>query len=211
MRLKNAYKKAKKGSIIKSSSIPGSHVVGMPNGGYPPKKKLQWYQQPGTMEEKLRKYGTTGMPLHKSNSEGLSELLNVPQKLVTQAVTGKYQTPGEALEKAGVLQNKTDLDVIDFVTDPLNYIPLFKAGKLATLSKPQQLFNSTTSFIKNADNLSDVINSRTINSPSSTKLVEAKKPTMRNGGKYLPTAVSQELAKKPSAGLKEAYKRRKKI
>ena len=33
MRLKNAYKKAKKGSIIKSSSIPGSHVVGMPGGG----------------------------------------------------------------------------------------------------------------------------------------------------------------------------------
>lgn len=36
MRLKNAYKKAKKGSIIKSSSIPGSHVVGMPGGGVLP-------------------------------------------------------------------------------------------------------------------------------------------------------------------------------
>lgn len=218
MRLKTAYKKAKNGSITKGSSVPGSHIVGMSNGGYPPKKKLQWYQQPGTMEEKLRKYGTTGMPLTKSNSEGLSEILSVPQKLSTQVITGKYETPGQALERAGIMTDKTDLDIVDYVTDPLNYIPLFKLAKtgpyekaLPALGKNKSTFNSVIKGIQKVDNVSDVVNSRTINSPSNTKLIEANKPTMRNGGKYLPTAVSQQLTKKPSAGLKEAYKRRKKI
>lgn len=217
MRLKTAYKKAKNGSITKSSTRPGSHVVGMRDGGDPPKKKLQWYQQPGTMEEKLRKYGNTGSPLIKSNSEGLSELLSVPQKLSTQVITGKYETPGQALERAGIMTDKTDLDVVDYVTDPLNYIPLFKLAKtgpyekaLPPLGKNKSMFNNIVQGIQKVDNASDVVNSRTINAPSSTKLVETKKPIMRGGGKYLPTAVSQQLTKRPSAGLKEAYKRRKK-
>lgn len=179
----------------------------MRDGGDPPKKKLQWYQQPGTMEEKLRKYGTTGVPLTKSNSEGLSEILSVPQKLSTQVITGKYETPGQALERAGIMTDKTNLDIVDYVTDPLNYIPLFKLAKtgpyakaLPPLGKNKSMFNSVIQGIQKVDNVSDVVNSRTINSPSNTRLLEASKPIMRNGGKYLPTAVSQELARKKEGG-----------
>lgn len=218
MRLKTAYKKAKSESVTKGSSKPGSHLVGMREGGDPPKRKLQWYEQPGTIEEKLRKNSNTQMPSTKSNSEGLSELLSVPQKLLTQVITGKYETPGQALERTGTVTNKTNLDVVDYVTDPLNYIPLFKLAKtgpyekaLAPLGKNKSMFNNFIQGVQKVDNVSDVVNSRTLNSTSNNKIVEATKTKMRDGGKFLPTAVSQELAKRPSAGLKEAYKRRKKI
>lgn len=134
----------------------------------PPKKK-QWWQESGTMKEKLAKHGTTKSgPQRKSNSSGLGDILEVPQKQATKMVTGRYETPGQALERKGVVKNKTALDVVDFVLDPINAIPLLKgakgmkAGSRKALSKTAKAVNRAVKSVKTADNVSDVKNSRTV-------------------------------------------------
>lgn len=48
------------------------------------------------------------------------ELLSAPQKLLTQAFTGKYQTPAEAMD----IKNPYGAFVVDLITDPTNLLGL---------------------------------------------------------------------------------------
>lgn len=133
----------------------------------PPKKK-QWWQESGTMKEKLARHGTTkNGPQRKSNASGVGDMLEVPQKQATKMVTGRYETPGQALERKGIIKNKTALDAIDFVSDPINAIPLIKGAKAMkvgtrkALSKTAKAVNKVTKTVKTTDNISDIKNSRT--------------------------------------------------
>jgi len=72
----------------------------------------------------------------KSNSSPIGDMLDVPQKLITKQFTGKYEGPGDALERKGLV-GPTGRNVTNFVADPINAIPLAKLGKGMKLSKAQ--------------------------------------------------------------------------
>lgn len=139
----------------------------------PPKKK-QWYEGSGSMQSKLMKNSQKGMPLRKSNASGIGDALEVPQRQATKMITGKYETPGQALQRKGVVKNKTALDVVDFVADPINALPIVKGAKYAyktlkgtvsgtkALSRGQKIYNKSTKALKAVDNIYDVKGSRTI-------------------------------------------------
>lgn len=94
----------------------------------------------------------------KSNSDGLGEFLNVPQKLITKQITGKYEGPGDALERKGVVKG-TGRDVVNFVADPTNFIPLAKLGKGMKMSKTDAKaikYNKAVKKVKTASNASQI-------------------------------------------------------
>lgn len=132
----------------------------------PPAKVQKWYEKPGSMASKLQKYGTPNKPATKSNSDAVGDMLEAPQKQMTKMVTGKYETPGQALDRKGIVKNKLANDVIDFVVDPINAIGFIKgaqaakAGTRVPLSKTAKAINRTVRTTKSADTYYDVKTSR---------------------------------------------------
>jgi hypothetical protein len=98
----------------------------------------------------------------KSNSDGLMDFLNVPQKLMTKQVTGKYEGPGDALERKGIV-GATGRDVVNFVADPINAIPLAKLGKGMKMSKADAKaikYNKSVKKVKTASNATQIAESK---------------------------------------------------
>lgn len=98
----------------------------------------------------------------KSNSDGLMDFLNVPQKLMTKQVTGKYEGPGDALERKGMV-GATGRDVVNFVADPINAIPLAKLGKGMKMSKADAKaikYNKSVKKVKTASNATQIAESK---------------------------------------------------
>ena len=127
MRLKTAYKKANNGSIIKGSSIPGSHVVGMKKGGSP-------LNRPITCSSCGHSWTVSDSgpnPLSCHNCGGVAKMPN-----------------------GGVIPTEAD------------YYSRLRTAKYNVLEDPIRYDSSS----------------------------------FRDGGKYLPTAVSQELARKKEGG-----------
>ena len=97
----------------------------------------------------------------KSNSDGLMDMLNVPQKLMTKQFTGKYEGPGDALERKGMV-GSTGRNVVNFMADPINAIPLAKLGKGMKMSKADAKaikYNSKVKKIKTASNVGQLAES----------------------------------------------------
>lgn len=61
----------------------------------------------------------------------MDEVLSAPQKSATWAFTGKYQTPGDAMN----IQNPYAKTAVDFVLDPVNLLAVGKLGKIGELNK----------------------------------------------------------------------------
>ena len=66
---------------------------------------------------------------HPKLAETASDVLSAPQKAVTQLVTGKYQTPSEALD----IQNRAGAFFTDIVLDPLSFLGVGAAKKVGAL------------------------------------------------------------------------------
>jgi hypothetical protein len=66
---------------------------------------------------------------HPRLAETASEVLSAPQKAATQLVTGKYQTPSEALD----IQNAAGAFLTDVVLDPLGLLGIGAAKKMGAL------------------------------------------------------------------------------
>lgn len=67
----------------------------------------------------------TALPINLA--ERLSELLSVPQKAATKLITGKYQTPSEAMG----IKNKAGAIATDMILDPVNLLSGVGIGKTA--------------------------------------------------------------------------------
>ena len=94
----------------------------------------------------------------KSNSDGIGEILNVPQKLMTKQITGKYEGPGDALERKGMV-GPTGRNVVNFIADPINLIPLAAVGKGMKLSKADAKaikYNKAVKKVKTASNATQI-------------------------------------------------------
>ena len=73
--------------------------------------------------------GTMLTGFHPNLAENLSEVLSAPQKAATQLVTGKYQTPSEAMG----IQNAAGAFLTDVVLDPLGLLGIGAAKKMGAL------------------------------------------------------------------------------
>jgi len=82
--------------------------------------------------------GTMLTGFHPNLAENLSEVLSAPQKAATQLVTGKYQTPSEAMG----IQNAAGAFLTDVVLDPLGLMGLGSAKRLGVLGKLDPRFKS---------------------------------------------------------------------
>ena len=94
----------------------------------------------------------------KSNSSPLGDMLDVPQKLITKQFTGKYEGPGDALERKGMV-GSTGRNVVNFVADPINAIPLAKLGKGMKISKADLKAINYNKKVKKIKRGSDVVQS----------------------------------------------------
>lgn len=168
MRLKNAYKKAKKGSIIKSSSIPGSHVVGMPNGGVIP-IPLADYDK--TMAPKKGNYllPDINRPSYIDSEGGrrseykMGVNFNGEEITIPTVVNGRQLSEDEAVQR----YKESGLHMGKYKTPTeADYYSRLRTAKYNVLEDPVRYDSSS----------------------------------FRDGGKYLPTAVSQELARKKEGG-----------
>lgn len=62
--------------------------------------------------------GTSVRPISLQNVQDFFEMLSVPQKAATKVVTGKYQTPSEAMG----IKNEAGAMVTDILLDPMNIL-----------------------------------------------------------------------------------------
>jgi hypothetical protein len=80
---------------------------------------------------------------HPNLAENLSEVLSAPQKAATQLVTGKYQTPSEAMG----IQNAAGAFLTDVVLDPLGLMGLGAGAKAAKASTKTGILSKA--YLKN--------------------------------------------------------------
>ena len=83
----------------------------------------------GGAEPYKAQIGTMLTGFHPNLAENLSEVLSAPQKAATQLVTGKYQTPSEAMG----IQNAAGAFLTDVVLDPLGLLGIGAAKKMGAL------------------------------------------------------------------------------
>jgi hypothetical protein len=69
-------------------------------------------------------------PITPQDVSNFMELLSVPQKAITKLITGKYQTPSEAMG----IKNKAGAIATDILLDPVNLLGAGLAGKAAKAS-----------------------------------------------------------------------------
>ena len=87
--------------------------------------------------------GTMLTGFHPNLAENLSEVLSAPQKAATQLVTGKYQTPSEAMG----IQNAAGAFLTDVVLDPLGLMGLGAGAKAAKASTKTGILSKA--YLKN--------------------------------------------------------------
>ena len=87
--------------------------------------------------------GTMLTGFHPNLAETLSEMLSAPQKAVTQLVTGKYQTPSEAMG----IENAAGAFLTDVVLDPLGLMGLGAGTKAAKASTKTGILSKA--YLKN--------------------------------------------------------------
>jgi hypothetical protein len=92
----------------------------------------------GGAEPYKAQIGTILTGFHPNLAENLSEVLSAPQKAATQMITGKYQTPSEAMG----IQNAAGAFLTDVVLDPLGLMGLGSAKRLGVLGKLDPRFKS---------------------------------------------------------------------
>ena len=81
--------------------------------------------------QKLMQYGgNLLMPITAQNVSDFLSVFSVPQKAVTKLVTGKYQTPSEAMG----IENPVGSFVVDALLDPVNLVGAGVLGKAAKAS-----------------------------------------------------------------------------
>jgi hypothetical protein len=87
---------------------------------------------------KMQIGGTFLQPITAADISNFFSLFSVPQKLVTKAVTGKYQTPSEAMD----IKNPYGAFATDAVLDPVNLVGAGLLGKMAKASTKTGLLSN---------------------------------------------------------------------
>jgi hypothetical protein len=116
---KSIDKKAMGGSIPGAVGFTYARTGGIPsNGPYAKKTKAS------------AQFGTMLTPISGEDVSRFFDLFSVPQKAATKVVTGKYQTPSEAMN----IKNPVGAFVTDMILDPINLIGAGAVGKAAKAS-----------------------------------------------------------------------------
>ena len=97
----------------------------------------------GGAEPYKAQIGTILTGFHPNLAENLSEVLSAPQKAATQLVTGKYQTPSEAMG----IQNGAGAFLTDVVLDPLGLLGIGAGAKAAKASTKTGILSKA--YLKN--------------------------------------------------------------
>ncbi len=97
----------------------------------------------GGAEPYKAQIGTILTGFHPNLAENLSEVLSAPQKAATQLVTGKYQTPSEAMG----IQNAAGAFLTDVVLDPLGLLGIGAGAKAAKASTKTGILSKA--YLKN--------------------------------------------------------------
>jgi len=79
---------------------------------------------------KMQMAGTLLQPITAQDMGNVLSLFSVPQKVITKAFTGKYQTPSEAMG----IKNSYGAFAVDAVLDPVNLVGAGLLGKMAKAS-----------------------------------------------------------------------------
>jgi hypothetical protein len=87
--------------------------------------------------------GTLLQPITMEDVSNFFQLFSVPQKAATKLITGKYQTPSEAMG----IKNKVGAFATDMILDPVNLLGAGLAGKAAKATKAAK---TTSSVAKKA-------------------------------------------------------------
>lgn len=90
----------------------------------------------GTVKMQL---GGLLQPITAQDMGNVLSLFSVPQKVITKAVTGKYQTPSEAMD----IKNPYGAFAVDAVLDPVNLVGAGLLGKMAQASTKTGLLSNT--------------------------------------------------------------------
>lgn len=112
------------------------------------------------IDEKTKSRAKTSQDLRKGRTgdTGMGELLNVPQKQMMKSITGRYEGPGDALERKKKV-TPMGRDVVNFVADPINAIPMMAVGKAMKLTKADNRaikINKAIKTVKRTSNASQV-------------------------------------------------------
>jgi hypothetical protein len=83
--------------------------------------------------------GTLLQPITAQDMSNVLSLLSVPQKAITKLVTGKYQTPSEAMD----IKNPYGAFATDAVLDPVNLVGAGLLGKAAQASTKTGILSNT--------------------------------------------------------------------
>ena len=209
MRLKTAYKKANNASIIKGSSIPGSHVVGMKKGGSP-------LNRPITCSSCGHSWTVSDSgpnPLSCHNCGGVAKMPNggvIPIPLADYDKTmapkqGNYLLPDinrpSYVDSEGGRRSEYKMGVNINGEEVL--VPTVVNGRQLSSDEAVQRYRETGLHIgkyktpTEADYYSRL---RTAKYNVLEDPIRYDSSSFRDGGKYLPTAVSQELARKKEGG-----------
>jgi len=95
-------------------------------------------------------------------SMGVTDVLDIPQKMTMYGLTGKYQAPSEWLQTKGY-DNRFLGFAADVAFDPMNLIPFYKGNKFKNipLSAGKKAFNTTLKASQLIDNTDDAIQAAT--------------------------------------------------
>jgi len=113
--------------------------------------------QGGGTLPKMQMAGSLLQPITVQDMGNVLSSLSVPQKLITKAFTGKYQTPSEAMD----IKNPYGAFAVDAVLDPVNLVGAGLLGKMAKASTKSGVLSKTYKINPLAKKKPDVILTRT--------------------------------------------------
>ena len=106
---------------------------------------------------KMQIGGALLQPITAQDMSNVLSLFSVPQKAITKLVTGKYQTPSEAMD----IKNPYGAFATDAVLDPVNLVGAGLLGKMAKASTKSGVLSKTYKINPLAKKKPDVILTRT--------------------------------------------------